>query len=222
MDPESCSGARFPPAEGELLRPPGVERDVEAVLAPREAVGDGDLLTAARAGDREALASLVDRHKDTLVAFLVRMTGSRERAEDLAQETFLRLFERGGRYREQGRLKSYLFRIALNLVRSRERQRARRRALRLAYLPADVHQAPPRQTAELLRDEERRLVAQAIAELPLPFRTPLVLFELEGWSYRDIGEATGCREGTVKSRIHRGRQRLKERLRPYWEGEAAR
>ena len=62
-------------------------------------------------------------------------------------------------------------------------------------------------------------VNQAIAELPLNYRAPLVLREIEGWSYRDISETLGCREGTVKSRINRAKRRLRDRLRTYWDGE---
>lgn len=190
------------------------------VVAEAQSPPDGQLLAAARSGDRDAFACLIDRHKDPLVRFLQRLTGSHDRAEDLAQEAFLRLHQRGGAYREQGQLRSYLFRIAVNLLRSRERQARRRELLRTAFLPGDGHRTPPSQEQRVLADELAGQLRQALAELPLRFRTPLVLFEIEGWSYREIGELTGCREGTVKSRIYRGRQRLKDRLRPYWEAGA--
>ncbi len=183
---------------------------------------DGELLRAARAGDRAAFGRLVDRHKDPLVGYLTRITGRREDAEDVAQEAFVRLFERSARYREQGKLSAYLFRIATNLVRGRERQRARRRLLRAVFLSPNGHGAPDAPGERLLERELKRELARALARLPLRYRVPVVLSSIEGWSYRRIGELTGCREGTVKSRIHRGKRRLEEMLSPYWHGGGAR
>src|SRR4028119_479163 len=79
---------------------------------------DAELMARVRTGDREALAGLVDRHKDAVVNYLARLSGNRDRAEDMAQETFLRLFRAAGSYSEQGYLRAYLFRIGTNLVRS--------------------------------------------------------------------------------------------------------
>ena len=183
---------------------------------------DGELLAAAREGDRAAFGELVDRHKELLVNYLTRMTGRREEAEDLAQESFLRLATRSGSYRERGHLTAYLLRIATNLVRGRERQRRRRQLLRSAFLSSNGHHQNPGQESRLLERELQRQVATAIARLPLRFRVPLVLHELEGWSYQQIGELVGCRVGTVKSRVFRGRQRLKRDLEPYWQGAAER
>jgi RNA polymerase sigma-70 factor (ECF subfamily) len=70
----------------------------------------------------------------------------------------------------------------------------------------------------LIEDELRAKVGDAIAALPLPFRAPLVLREMEEWSYQEIAAALSCDEGTIKSRIHRARQKLKEHLAPYWNG----
>jgi RNA polymerase sigma-70 factor (ECF subfamily) len=180
---------------------------------------DATQMARVRSGDRDAFADLVDRHKDAVVNYLTRLTGNRDRAEDLAQETFLRLFRSAGSYSEQGLLRGYLFRIATNLVRSEERREKRLRRL-LPFLGRQDH-AEPAAPSGLLRQEMHREVSAAVAQLPLRFRVPLVLHEIEGWAYADIARALGCREGTVKSRIHRGRQHLKERLAPYWQGGPA-
>ncbi len=180
--------------------------------------GDAALLALAREGDREAFGRLVDRHKDALVGYLTALAGNRDRAEDLAQESFLRLYESRDRYAERGRLTGYLYRIALNLLRSQERQRKRRRFLRSMFFSANGQGADPRQQVRVLETELQRELRKAVADLPLHFRVPLVLHELAGWSYREIGELSGCKEGTVKSRIHRGRKLLRERLEPYWRG----
>ncbi len=184
-----------------------------------ERPSDAELMARVREGDRDAFADLVDRHKDAVVNYLTRLTGSRDRAEDLAQETFLRLFRSARDYTEQGYLRAYLYRIATNLVRSEER-RDRRLRLLMPFLPREEH-AEPAAPSGLLRRELTREVASAVAKLPLRYRVPLVLHEIEGWSYVDIAQEIGCREGTVKSRVHRGRQQLKARLEPYWKGETA-
>jgi RNA polymerase sigma-70 factor (ECF subfamily) len=195
---------------------------MDAILSrPIHAPSDLDATQMARvrSGDRDAFADLVDRHKDAVVNYLTRLTGNRDRAEDLAQETFLRLFRSAGSYSEQGLLRGYLFRIATNLVRSEERREKRLRLL-LPFLGRQEH-AEPAAPSGLLRQEMHREVSAAVAQLPLRYRVPLVLHEIEGWAYADIAQALGCREGTVKSRIHRGRQHLKERLAPYWQGGPA-
>lgn len=195
---------------------------MDAILSrPIHAPSDLDATQMARvrSGDRDAFADLVDRHKDAVVNYLTRLTGNRDRAEDLAQETFLRLFRSAGSYSEQGLLRGYLFRIATNLVRSEERREKRLRLL-MPFLGRPEH-AEPAAPSGLLRQEMHREVSAAVAQLPLRYRVPLVLHEIEGWAYADIAQALGCREGTVKSRIHRGRQHLKERLAPYWQGGTA-
>lgn len=197
-----------------------------AEALPREGVldevSDGELMAAVQAGDRLAFAGLVDRYKDPLVNYLTRLCGCRQRAEDIAQETFLALYERASRYDEQGKLRAFLYRIASNRLRSEERRDKRWRLLqpllgsdnghggRSGPLPATSQRAEAR--------ELRSRLAEALAELPLRYRVPLVLYEVEGWPYADIAHQLGCREGTVKSRIHRGKQRLRERLDPYWNG----
>lgn len=182
---------------------------------------DAALMAATREGDREAFALLVDRYKERLVAYLGRLTGSPERAEDLAQEAFLRLWQSAGRYAERGKLQGLLYSIAVNLVRSEERRARRWRVLSVLLPVASEDFEAPAPAALLARERERHL-ARALAELPLAYRVPLVLAEIEGWSHRDVAAHLGCREGTVKSRLHRARQALRKKLSPYWnEGREA-
>ncbi len=180
---------------------------------------DAELMLRVRRGDEEAFAALVDRHKDPLVAYLTRITGSLDRAEDLAQETFLRLFRTASRYREQGYLTAFLYRIATNLVRSQGRREKRWRALvgELAGGRREVEIEPggPRR---LLARELRGRLAEAVTALPLSLRVPLVLYEIEDWPQGEIARVLGCRVGTVKSRLHRARARLRRELAVYWDG----
>lgn len=180
------------------------------------ALDDAELVGRIQSGDREAFAILVNRHKDKLVNYLTVLVRDRERAEELAQEVFLKLYLHAGRYREQGRFLPYLYRIATNLVRSEERQRRRREVLLRAFGTNGNGRPDPQ--AELLAAELGERVGAAMAALPLRYRSPLTLREIEGWSYRDIATALRCREGTVKSRVHRGREQLRRLLEPYWNG----
>ncbi len=204
---------------GHALNIPG-DPVVAAAAAPVVRDADADLMARVKNGDRDAFAQLVDRYKDPLVGYIARLTGDHGRAEDIAQETFVRLFQHAARYKEQGRLSHLLYRIAGNLLRSEER-RARRWRIVRAKAPVNGHAAVLSPQTEVLRSEAQRQVARALAQLPIKHRIPLVLREVEEWSYEDIAAATGCPEGTVKSRINRARQQLKEQLAAYWNGGAS-
>jgi RNA polymerase sigma-70 factor, ECF subfamily len=179
--------------------------------------GDSELMTRVQAGDRDAFAALVERHKHALVRYLTAVARSRDRAEEVAQDAFVRLFELSHRYEERGQFVPYLFRVATNLLRTEERKRRRREILLKAFSSNGVGVAPSPQAA-CLQDELATRLAEALEALPLRYRSPLLLREMEGWSYSDIARALSCGEGTVKSRIHRGRKRLRRLLEPYWNG----
>jgi RNA polymerase sigma-70 factor (ECF subfamily) len=187
--------------------------------SPAPVPDDATLMAGVQSGDREAFAILVDRYRDDLVGYLVRLTGERERAEDLAQEAFVRLYQRSGSYVEEGHLAAYLYRIATNLLRTEERRRRRwwtlEPRLEATLEPAARSDGPQR----VFRAELQQTLARALAELPLHFRVPVVLFEVEDWTLEEIADWLGCRVGTVKSRLHRGRRRLRESLAPHWNGD---
>lgn len=181
-------------------------------------VTDSELMALVQSGDRSAFGTLVEKYKHRLVNYLTSLVRDRERAEELAQESFLRLFVNASRYEERGQFLPYLFCIGTNLVRTEERKRQRRDILGRIFLYGRSAAGEDPQS-DLLRQEATERVRQAIAELPLNFRSPLVLYEVEGLSYRDIAASLGCREGTVKSRISRARSLLRRKLEPYWNGE---
>ncbi|MBZ0113589.1 MAG: sigma-70 family RNA polymerase sigma factor, partial [Thermoanaerobaculia bacterium] len=187
-----------------------------AVEAEPTASADDQLMMAVKAGDDSAFETLVHRHQDRLIGYLVRLTGDVERAEDLAQESFLRLYRAVSSYRPQGYLSAYLFRIATNLVRSEERRRMRWRVLEPIFRSTEGRRSVPEAQSELLGSELQRRLREAITTLPVTYRLPLVLFEMEDWTYAEIARVLGCREGTVKSRLFRARRRLKEEMTPYW------
>jgi RNA polymerase sigma-70 factor (ECF subfamily) len=190
-----------------------------AALAAREE--DDALMQRVAAGDRQAFGRLVERHRDRMVGYLVRLTGDPDRAEDLAQEAFVRLYHSAARYTAQGHLVAYLYRIATNLLRSEERRTRVVRWLSLD-LSSEYHadddgtSAVPERT--MLNGELQKRLASELAGMPLRLRIPLVLHEIEDWPLSRIAEVTGAREGTVKSRLSRGRRELRRRLEPYWTG----
>jgi len=216
---------RMRPVQPSQPEPAAAREPFDLRASARRAVSDpsdpsdAELMARVRTGDRDAFAPLVTRYGDDLVAYLARLTGSPERAEDLAQEAFLRLYRAAPRYRERGRLAALLYRIATNLLRSEERRARRWRSLRPAldvHVERDGRETEPGAPQRLHRAEMRRRLAAALARLPLALRAPLVLFEIEDWPQREIAQALGCREGTVKSRLHRARRRLREELGPLW------
>lgn len=178
---------------------------------------EGELLTRAGTGDPDAFAILVDRHKDSLVNYLTHLCLDYSRAEEIAQEAFVKLFRASGRYGDRETLAPLLFRIATNHYRSEER-RSRRWSRLLALVSRNERPVESPQKS-LLEGEVQRKVSEALERVPVPYRAALVLKDIEGWSHQQIAEALGCRIGTVKSRVSRGRELLRQMLAPYWNGE---
>lgn len=180
---------------------------------------DGALMARVKQGDEQAFADLMERYKNPLVNYLTQMTRSRERAEDLAQDAFVRVYRSAGRYRERGQFQAYLFRIATNQLRSEERRAARWRGLLPSFTAEQRSRTTgPSPQSTALGTEAASAVTRAIRRLPLHYRAPVVLREIEGWPYARVAEALGCREGTVKSRVHRGKDLLRADLSEYWNG----
>ena len=180
---------------------------------------DAALMVRVKDGDSDAFGDLVERHKNGVVNYLTHMTRDRDRAEELAQEAFLRLYQKSAYYQESGKLVPYLLRIATNLLRTQERRSRRWRDL-IGLVESSGRAPDPSPQREALSSEATEQVGIALAQLPSRYRAPIVLREIEGLSYREIAEALSCREGTVKSRINRGREQLRVLLSHYWTGES--
>jgi RNA polymerase sigma-70 factor (ECF subfamily) len=180
-------------------------------------MNDDALMQRVREGDDDAFGEIVDRYKDSLVNYVTHLVRSRDRAEEIAQDAFVRLYRSATQYKAQERLGPYLFRIATNLVVT-EARREKRWSLLLPRLHASSQRSEPPPDANLLTTEIQRQVSAALERLPLKYRAPLVLFELEEWSYEEIARALDIRGGTVKSRISRARDLLRRHLAPWWTG----
>jgi len=178
---------------------------------------DRDLVERWRKGEKEAFALLVRRHQRRVFGLLLRMLGNREEAEDAAQDTFLNLHRHGHRFRNESRFSTFVYRVAVNAALNRRRSLGRRRAHNEAFTEAQAvgHLGPTLDSdpeRALARDELRERLGRELLALPEALRAPVVLFDVEGLSYGEIAEVLEIAEGTVKSRIHRGRQALRARL----------
>ena len=170
---------------------------------------DNDLLGRLAQGDQAALGALYERWKGPMYRFALRMSGRVEVAEDVTQELFLALLRAAPRYDPgAGPLAPYLYGIARNLLLRRlERERA------FVALPEDVPAQGEGVTGELARQQTVRVLHRAVQALPAHYREAVVLCDLEGLSYVEAASALGCAVGTVRSRLHRARALLCERLR---------
>lgn len=175
------------------------------------------LIEQSLAGRRDAFGLLVERYQNRLFHSLLHLLGSVEDAQDVAQEAFVQAFEKLSGFRGQSQFYSWLFRIAHNLAIS-DRRRMRRVATSLdnqreasGYEPTDENPSnEPSYSMDAV--ERQRIVQRALAELPEEFRTTLILKEMDGMSYEEIASTLGIPLGTVRSRIHRARMDLRDKL----------
>jgi RNA polymerase sigma-70 factor (ECF subfamily) len=171
--------------------------------------------------DEGAFARLVRRWEGPIQRLCVRMTGDAHRGEDLAQETFIRVFARRKDYKADGKFSTWLWRIALNLCYDELRRRRRReeapldddREETVAMLEtfAAPEAAPDR---SLVDREEGELVRQALMRLPETYRTVLVLRHYEDLKFREIADVLEVPEGTVKSRMAEALTQMSRLLKP--------
>jgi len=170
------------------------------------------LVARLRAGDETAYREVVDAYRDRLLTVISRVAGAGADAEDLAQDAFLKAFGAIGRFDGRSALFTWLYRIAINTARDWHDHRRRRPTVPLEGADGPLvdpvaDDAGPERAA--IAREERAAVRRALARLPEPFRTTLVLREMEGLSYEDIAEALDVSIGTVESRIFRARCKLR-------------
>ncbi|MBN8227379.1 sigma-70 family RNA polymerase sigma factor [Corallococcus macrosporus] len=194
----------------------------EAAADPRREAARREeqaLLVRLRRGDPEAFESLVHQHQDRLYDFCFRMLGDREEAHDLVQEIFVSVHQNVRRFREDARLSTWLFRISKNHCLNRLKYLQRRGRGRSdvydevsAAAIAEGGGAPPQPDAALDAARERARVQRAISQLDPDARMLVALRDIEGLSYDEIVDITELPEGTVKSRLHRAREKLADLL----------
>jgi RNA polymerase sigma-70 factor, ECF subfamily len=188
---------------------------------------DANLVREAQTGASGAYSELVRRYQDRIHTVICGMVPAREDALDLTQETFLKAYTGLHRFRQDAGFYTWLYQIAVHLCIDYNRKRKRHqeplpldRSLLhdLGVEPVDSSPSrnPERVTINL---HLRAAIHQALQRLPEPFRTAVVLHDVEGLSQEEIALITRCPLGTAKSRILRGRRQLRELLRPFVQPE---
>src|SRR5262245_10655563 len=186
---------------------------------------DSELLKLTLAGNEEALSILYRRRQHNIYQFALQMSGSPETSEDVTQEVFMVLIRHGATFDEtRGSLNSFLLGIARNLMR----RRVSREQFYVSLdnetddlmIPDEYHKNG-NLIDELARDETIELVRKAVLSLPARYREVVVLCDLQEMSYLEAANVLSCAVGTVRSRLHRARTLLLEKLRPAGEGNKA-
>jgi RNA polymerase sigma-70 factor, ECF subfamily len=192
-----------------------------ALSWPELADAEALLVQRCVAGDDAACADLVAENQRMVFQLAFHLLGDHEEARDLSQDVFLQVFRTLDRFRGQSALRTWIYRIVINLARNR--QRWWRRRFRSDQVSLDAHlerhgddvltdsSATPE--VALRRKETAARVWDALEGLPFDQRTAIVLREIDGLSYEEIAFSLGIAVGTVKSRLTRGREALRDRLR---------
>jgi RNA polymerase sigma-70 factor, ECF subfamily len=199
--------------------------DTEVRHAPGSLRGDADtnLVREAQNGATEAYSELVRRYRDRVHTIISGMVADPEDALDLTQDTFIKAYQALGRFRQQSGFYTWLYRIAVHrcIDYSRQRKRKQEPVSLEEYLQLDPHLEPA--DSAPTRDPERvtmnlhlrAAIHSALQQLPEPFRTAVTLRDIAGLSQEEIAGIMRCPHGTAKTRIHRGRQLLRDSLRPF-------
>ena len=185
---------------------------------------DAGLMLRVKRGDREAFELLVDKYKQPVTNLIYRTLGDATEAEDLAQNVFVQVYKSAHRYQVSAKFTTWLFTIARNLCLNEIRRRSRHPADSLDAPHPEHEDQPLRQFEDaktfsppdaLLHGELEQKIQQALSELPENQRLAILLCRQEELSYEDIARVLGCSLSATKSLIHRGRETLKQKLKPY-------
>jgi RNA polymerase sigma-70 factor (ECF subfamily) len=185
---------------------------------------DAALMLRVKRGDRRAFEELVDKYRQPVMNIIYRMIGDATEAEDLCQNVFVQVFKSADRYRVSTKFSTWLYTITRNLCLNEIRRRSRHPADSLDATHPENDDQPLRQFEDtknlpvpdtLLREELEQKIQQALADLPDNQRIAILLCRQEDLSYEEIGKVLGCSLSATKSLIHRGRETLKQKLKPY-------
>jgi RNA polymerase sigma-70 factor (ECF subfamily) len=200
-----------------------LEQVAPAAPAESRAAAEIEFIERLKRGEAAAFEELVSERSAEIYGLLFRLTENSEEARDLTQETFLRAFQSIGRFRGEADLKTWMYRIAINQARNRWRWWRRRRRDSTVSLDAtrgetnqtlgatlvESSENPEQQT---LAHERELALRSALQRIGRAYRETVILRDIEGFSYEEIATTLGINVGTVKSRLARGRQELKQKL----------
>jgi RNA polymerase sigma-70 factor (ECF subfamily) len=187
---------------------------------------DSAVVSAFLGGEEKAFEELVDRYQTRLLNFIYRTTGDRERAEDLVQEVFVRVYRHIHRFDRSKKFSTWIYTIASNLAKNELRNRSRNPLVLFQTIkrnwqdedrPLQFEDPASRPDDLFRRRHLRELVEASVQKLPAHHRQVFVLRELEGKSYEEIAEITSCNLGTVKSRLNRARNAFATIIAPHLE-----
>jgi len=178
-------------------------------------VEEARLIAKASAGDAAAFNTLMGMHERRMYAVSLRMCGNAEDAQDCLQEAMLRVYRALSGFKGQSSFSTWLYRITMNTCLDELRKRKNRPSTSLdglldaGWSPVDAGETPERHA---LRREVHQSLEAFIQELPEDMRAAVVLRDIQGYSYEEIAEALDANVGTIKSRISRGREKLREKI----------
>ena len=188
------------------------------------AADDSGVVAAFLAGEERAFSELVERYQTRLLNFIYRTIGDRDRAEDLVQEVFIRVYRHLHRFDRSKKFSTWAYTIASNLAKNELRNRSRNPLVLFQTLrgngedeerPVEFEDTTSRPDDLYRKRHLRELVEDTVAKLPEHHRQVFVLRELEGKSYEEIAEITDCNLGTVKSRLNRARTAFAAIIEPH-------
>ena len=179
-------------------------------------ISDRELFAKVASDDERAFTEFIERYKNRLFNFIIRILPEKETAEDILQDTFLRVYNQRKNYSPDYALSTWVYTIALNLARSELRKRKLRKYLSLDFLKEESDVELP-DTTNPEPGKLKPLLEKAIKALPEEYRMAFVLCDIERLPYHEIAEIMRVPVGTVKSRINRARTMLREKLLPYKE-----
>jgi RNA polymerase sigma-70 factor (ECF subfamily) len=192
-------------------------------LADLRELEDTALVNAYLDGETRSFDVLVERYQTRLLNFVYRIVGDRERAEDLVQEVFVRVYRHLGRFDRSKKFSTWIYTIASNLAKNELRNRSRNPLVLFTSMtkgwedeerPLEFEDPSSRPDDLFRKRHVRELVETSVAQLPTHHREVFVLREIEGRSYEEIAEITHCNLGTVKSRLNRARNSFAEIIEP--------
>ncbi len=172
---------------------------------------DFELIQSFIDGDEEAFRKLVLKHKDKVRNLVFLTLGDREAVDDISQDVFINVFNKIKTFRFESQFTTWLYRITINKCRDH----IRKIKIRSIFIPIKDNEEQYKYGTNSEHVDLTEIVQSSISKLPEKLRTPLVMREIDGLSYKEIADALGCEVGTIKSRIFRARESLKLILEPY-------
>lgn len=186
------------------------EKDLPQPQLVTAVIDDDQLIRHFIAGDTSAFQILVKRHKEKVRNIVYLTMNNSALVDDIAQEVFITVYRNLKNFRFESQFTTWLYRITVNKCKDY----LRKMNVRRIFSPLEEGSEVSEFETPVENKDISKIVMDAISKLPVKLRMPLILKDIEGFSYQEISESLNCEMGTVKSRIFRGRERLKEILQP--------